>query len=780
MTHNSLHPFAGAALGLAFLLATSCGSGESSSATGGGNGGGGNGGGTTYALSLQPANQSAHTFSVTPGTTTPDQFAQVQLRNAGTTTVDVQTQSTANWLQVTSFNGAQVGVQEARNCAMTLVGQQVQQLAEGQYSGQVRFLIDAAIYATFTVNLTVDVPTGGGGGGGGTPTYALTLLPSAQSTHSATPIVGGIIPDQYASVTVRNDSTVAVDVTATTNANWLSITSFPNTGIAPAASRQCALTLTGQAMQALTVGEHRAAVAFAVNSSTLATFEVLLTVNSAQESGWTVLNPSTDTIRIHVSASGNDANDGRTEQTPKRTLAAGYAALRAGYPDWLLLKRGDTWTGQTLVWNKSGRSAAEPIVMAAYGDGARPRIRHNQGTTALAHYNGSTVMRHVWFMNLDIEPASYDGSTNTVGLCLLGPCQDILVEDVRFRGNSDNLVIQAVGGRHDNFRMRRCQILDAHCNGFAHSQGGFFSYVDNLLIEECLFDMNGWLEGVSYANATIFNHNIYIQYDCGPATVRRCILANSSATGAMMRSAGVCEDNLILRNPVGVLMGTAGTTAAANFRAVARNNVLLDARDINASTPRGMGITIEGTRDSIVEGNLIAHQVTGNMHWAFWIGASSSVPITNLRIANNTVYSWGSSVKMHNTAFMTGTVIESNTFQEVDGKPVTQATQAFPHVSRNNRYYSTRPVGEWVQLDSQGYVSLSSWLTSVNDTTSQSVLVQMPAPNRDVTTYNQQVRGSSGGLNGFLQDARTMRKGTWRNELTAPAVNAWVRAGYGM
>ena len=777
MKHHSLHLF----VGMACLLATACGSGgESSAAGGGGSGGGGGGGSATYALSLQPSNQSAHTFSVTPGTPTPDQFAQVQVRNLGNTTVDVQTQTTANWLQVTSFNGSQLTVQEARNCSLTLLGQQVQLLTEGQYSAQVRFLIQAAIYATFTVNLTVDDVTNNGGGGGGSPTYALTLQPSSQSTHTATPVVGGIIPDQFASVTVRNDSSVAVDVAATSNANWLTITSFASTGIQPTASRQCSMTLTGQAMQTLSVGEHRAAVQFAVNATTLATFDVLLTVNSAQEAGWTVLNPSQDTIRIHVSTSGNDANDGRTEQTPKRTLAAGYAALRTGYPDWMLLKRGDSWVGETLNWNKSGRSAAEPMVMGAYGDGARPRIRHNQGTNAIGHYNVTPVVSHVWFMSLDIEPSSYDGSRGTTGFLLLGPCRDILMEDVRLRGNSDNLVVQGLGGRHDNFRMRRCQVLDSHNNGFAHSQGGFFSNTDNLLIEECLFDMNGWQEGVSYANATMFNHNIYIQYDCGPAIVRRCILANASAHGTMMRSGGICEDNLILRNPLGIVMGHLENLNTANIFVSVRNNVLLDGRNISSSLPRGIGIQIVGTRDSIVEGNLIAHQVSGGLHWAILVDAASSRASTNLRIANNTAYSWGSSVFVTDANYVSGMTIESNTFQEMDGQPVTQATRPFTHISRNNRYFSTRAPNEWVQTNNLGFISLATWMSNVNDTTSQAVQVQMSAPNRDAAAYNQAVLGSNTGLNGFLQSARSVRKGTWRSELTAPAVNAWVRAGYGM
>ena len=42
------------------------------------------------------------------------------------------------------------------------------------------------------------------------------------------------------------------------------------------------------------------------------------------------------------------------------TLARGYALLRTGYPDWLLLKAGDTWTKAFgAKWEKSGRSSTE-------------------------------------------------------------------------------------------------------------------------------------------------------------------------------------------------------------------------------------------------------------------------------------------------------------------------------------------------------------------------------------------------------------------------------------
>jgi hypothetical protein len=98
--------------------------------------------------------------------------------------------------------------------------------------------------------------------------------------------------------------------------------------------------------------------------------------------GWTTFNPSPDSRIIYVANSGSDANDGLTTSTPKQTLAGGYALLRNGFPDQLLLNRGDTftngWTGTIADgfggtmgnggFSKSGRSRNEPMLIGAYGN----------------------------------------------------------------------------------------------------------------------------------------------------------------------------------------------------------------------------------------------------------------------------------------------------------------------------------------------------------------------------------------------------------------------------
>jgi hypothetical protein len=112
--------------------------------------------------------------------------------------------------------------------------------------------------------------------------------------------------------------------------------------------------------------------------------------------GWTVFAPSTDT-RIHY-VSSTEGDDGTATWygpaspevgadpfaptgvvRPYRTVAAASNAARDGYPDWVLLKRGDTWYETLRLRN--GRADAEPSVVCSYGPGCeRPTLKTDSST----------------------------------------------------------------------------------------------------------------------------------------------------------------------------------------------------------------------------------------------------------------------------------------------------------------------------------------------------------------------------------------------------------------
>ncbi|KPA11187.1 hypothetical protein MHK_008609, partial [Candidatus Magnetomorum sp. HK-1] len=93
-----------------------------------------------------------------------------------------------------------------------------------------------------------------------------------------------------------------------------------------------------------------------------------LTPYAIDSDGWSYIPVCEDTKTVYVSSSeGDDSNDGLTEQSPVKTLERGQALLREGFPDRMLLKRGDVWTNESLRI-KTGRNTQERMVFGYYGD----------------------------------------------------------------------------------------------------------------------------------------------------------------------------------------------------------------------------------------------------------------------------------------------------------------------------------------------------------------------------------------------------------------------------
>src|SRR4051812_49197087 len=61
-------------------------------------------------------------------------------------------------------------------------------------------------------------------------------------------------------------------------------------------------------------------------------------------SGWTILQPSSDSRVIYVDNTaggpGNDNNSGQSTSSPVFSVNKALTLVRSGFPDWVLLKRG--------------------------------------------------------------------------------------------------------------------------------------------------------------------------------------------------------------------------------------------------------------------------------------------------------------------------------------------------------------------------------------------------------------------------------------------------------
>lgn len=338
--------------------------------------------------------------------------------------------------------------------------------------------------------------------------------------------------------------------------------------------------------------------------------------NQTQDDGsfWTRFVPSEDTRLIFVSSSeGSDSNSGLTPDRPVKSLSRAYDLLRDGYPDWMLLKRGDVWYESFPRWSKSGRAEDEKLVVGAYGESSeRPQIRPDGGVTALPGH-GSDAVAHIVFVGFHLEPNNRTADQGGGGIGWLKESDDILFEDLYIDGFATNVNLQAFGGPDKpvrNIRFNGCVIVDAWNNN-GHSQGLFAKGIDGLTIENSVFDHNGWNLAMG-AEPTIFNHNIYIQLGCEDVVLRNSTISNGSSHGVQMRSGGVVENNIFLLNPISVLFG-GGYNPSGTISGSIQNNLILDGKDMNNSAPRGWAIDVQNANPVIVQDNFILNSSMANM-----------------------------------------------------------------------------------------------------------------------------------------------------------------------
>ncbi len=498
-----------------------------------------------------------------------------------------------------------------------------------------------------------------------------------------------------------------------------------------------------------------------------------------QPIGWTEFVASPDTRMIYVdNILGNDNNSGFSPTQAKATIQAGYNLLRNGYPDWVLLKRGCTFNEQ-IEWLKSGRSNTERMLMGAYGDESIDRpIIIPPSYAAVFSFRNYIGFRNVIFTSLDIKNPNYVPApgSSLVGLSLLGPFFNLLIEDVRTTGMSGGIVLfNPAGIPGDNVVLRRCQILNAFsAPNIAHSNGMFASHQRNFVVEDCLFDHNGWKEG-DPSTQTIFNHNIYF-HDSGsvyPLILRNSILARASSHGAQMRSGGIADNNLFYQNPLGILIGT-GQGVNAPVPTTISNNVINDSRDINGAA-RGNGIDFVGGTNHLIINNIFKDRVTGSQLLAAISFQGGLFPVRNASLQKNIMWNWNSTSfyfngTLSNFSFKNNYVNESRSILITDGT-------SFPSVNhRTSLYWSTNPTPfKW----SNGFLTPTQFFTTVNDTGSAFTPSVFPDPTRNLDSYYNTIFNTNTGAIGFLNAARENRRGRWDSRLTASAANDWIRAGFG-
>ena len=210
----------------------------------------------------------------------------------------------------------------------------------------------------------------------------------------------------------------------------------------------------------------------------------------------------------------------------------------------------------------------KPSLISSYGTGPRPVLKTgtDNGWYAGAGGGSPTSLSYVDIIGIDFydsarDPSSPDfttatASANTSGVMDLLPGQNILIEDCAVRFYTGNMNIEPQSGNLANFTLRRSEVLNAYSYTDAgHSQGLYIDNTNGILIEDNVFDHNGWNATIAGAVPTIFNHNMYIQYDNTGVVVRNNISSDASSHGIMDRPGGIVTGNLCLNDPISISVG---------------------------------------------------------------------------------------------------------------------------------------------------------------------------------------------------------------------------------
>lgn len=368
--------------------------------------------------------------------------------------------------------------------------------------------------------------------------------------------------------------------------------------------------------------------------------------------GWTTITPSepsgegsafvgAGTRKIYVdSAAANDSGAG-TQAAPKKTLAAGIALMRVGKPDHLYLKRGGVWTDESFgSFLVIGVSETEPALISAYGVGARPLIKTMATGNNYVFRQSFTNAPYLAAIGLefyaykaDPDNPSFDAAfaLEVKGFSINGTPTWWLVEDCKTSFYYDNSVSPAVAGNTGTFILRRNAFHNHYSNTSGHSQGWFCSRIDNLLVEENVFDHNGW-NGAHGSEPDQFKHNLYLQNDQPGCVVRGNIFARGSSHGLQQRPGGTCYDNLFLNNSIAAFVDSVQSEMSYN--------TVLQGTDIQSSPVgvRGWGLDVNpGADNTTVHHNIVAHQessVPGNFAYSIQSGASG------VNLHDNIAYDW--------------------------------------------------------------------------------------------------------------------------------------------
>ncbi len=252
---------------------------------------------------------------------------------------------------------------------------------------------------------------------------------------------------------------------------------------------------------------------------------------------------------IYLRPDGDDTADGLTESNGVRTFSRARSLLVPG--DIMMVRRSGEWRGEEIM---AGDNWVNDIVVRAYGplDEPRPLL---PGCFIACNNPG---VSNVAFQSLDFTQTHRDPTTYAVPdpggatqpfSCLGGGIVGFRMEDVRFQFCESGPAAMAASGSAD-WTFHRCQFVHAYKLD-DEAGGGFFHGIDGIEFSECVIHGNGWHPLVQDRNdlaPALRVQGMYVH--CENTIFRGCITSYNCNFGIKARSdhegaVGLIIDNCI-------------------------------------------------------------------------------------------------------------------------------------------------------------------------------------------------------------------------------------------
>ena len=544
-------------------------------------------------------------------------------------------------------------------------------------------------------------------------------------------------------------------------------------------------------------------------------------------SGWSIITPSQDSRLIYVSSSLGDDSTAEYYSPddvsdiyvpggikPFKTVHAALASMREGYPDWMLLLRGDTWELSSRVELKGGRSITERSVITAYGtSNERPTLKSNESELLRIwpdiNYVAITDLSLKAFKRNphSVDFAGWGSVTQVLGLRMYSPkgtvMGSILVGGNEFDYFSKGITVHGGGEFHD-IVVRRNIVRNSYSER-AHSQGMYASHA-SVLLEENIFDHNGWYKKQlgsgneeDEGQATMFNHNTYFSEAFHTKFIRNIFLRSSSMQNKWAANSAkdgtidsveshdlLVQDNLYVGGEIGISAGgnTDYDTGPRWENVDLIDNVLL-AIGRDQPTNRTLGWYIEASdwKGGSICGNYLLNNdnaLVTNLEGINLSGHSSDVTISD-----NTIHGLLKGSSGVNSGAITidaqvksNITVDGNNIQLAGSKMrVLVAQDISSVVFESNSYFSGADADVWFR-ESESDREFESWKEETGDINSLVKQDSFSEPRRSFETYLSLI-GASGSIDTFVELVVSQSKDDWSRDLTASAISDYIRDGYG-